>query len=233
MNSNVLTQYSLVSAIIEGVGSNGISVEKALSHGDHGLGTFQHMDGEMVMIDGRVYQYTCDGKAHQVNDTETLPFVQVTRFQPTSILHFPLLDKSSIPELLLKNHPNTINLFHSVKVEGFFRKVKLHVVRKQQYEGQPGAELLKNMHHIEMNDVAGTAFGFRSPTFTGSGLSVPGLHLHFVSADRQLGGHAMEMEVSNATLSSSVISRFDLELPSATDFNQASLACNSDIFGRE
>jgi alpha-acetolactate decarboxylase len=51
MVCNVLMQYSLVSAILKGIGT-GILISSL--KGNHGLDTFQQMDDEMVMIDGRV-----------------------------------------------------------------------------------------------------------------------------------------------------------------------------------
>jgi hypothetical protein len=49
---NVLMQYSLVSAIMKGIGTNGILISSL--KGNHGLDTCQQMDDEMVMIEGRV-----------------------------------------------------------------------------------------------------------------------------------------------------------------------------------
>jgi hypothetical protein len=37
--------------------------------------------------------------------------------------------------------------------------------------------------------------GFWCPAFVGSNLNVPGFHFHFLSADKQRGGHVLQVEV--------------------------------------
>ena len=53
-------------------------------HGDFGLGTFDHLDGEMVMLDNEIYQITSDGKAAQVSDDTLTPFSCVAFYRPVS-----------------------------------------------------------------------------------------------------------------------------------------------------
>ena len=53
-----------------------------LRHGDFGLGTFNGVDGEMMVFDGRVYRGTVDGRVHPVAVSERTPFAVVTAFQP-------------------------------------------------------------------------------------------------------------------------------------------------------
>ncbi len=58
---NELFQYSVVSALMDGVAGSGLPLAELLSHGDHGLGTFRHMVGEMIILDGAIYQMRSDG----------------------------------------------------------------------------------------------------------------------------------------------------------------------------
>lgn len=37
--------------------------------------------------------------------------------------------------------------------------------------------------------------GFWCPAFVGSNLNVPGFHFHFLSADKQRGGHVLQLEM--------------------------------------
>jgi hypothetical protein len=46
-------------------------------HGDFGLGTFDRLDGEMVVLDGVVYQVAADGSVHVANDSARTPFAGV------------------------------------------------------------------------------------------------------------------------------------------------------------
>src|SRR5262249_19124469 len=47
-----------------------------------GLGTFNGVDGEMMVLDGRVYRGTVDGHAHAVADSPLTPFAVVVAFSP-------------------------------------------------------------------------------------------------------------------------------------------------------
>jgi acetolactate decarboxylase len=45
-----------VNALVEGIFEQKVPFSEVKKHGDFGLGTFDKLDGEMVMLDGTVYQ---------------------------------------------------------------------------------------------------------------------------------------------------------------------------------
>src|ERR1700684_2312844 len=49
-------QVSTSTALVEGVYSGALSSWTLLQEGDFGLGTFEGLDGEMVILDGEIYQ---------------------------------------------------------------------------------------------------------------------------------------------------------------------------------
>jgi len=58
--SQSMYQISTSSALVEGVHSGSVSSSTLLEHGDFGLGTFEALSGEMVVLDGRIYQIAGD-----------------------------------------------------------------------------------------------------------------------------------------------------------------------------
>lgn len=48
---------------------------------------------------------------------------------------------------------------------------------------------------FEFTQQQGRLVGFWCPPFVGSHLNVPGFHFHFLSADKQRGGHLLEVQV--------------------------------------
>jgi acetolactate decarboxylase len=60
---------------------------------------------------------------------------------------------------------------------------------------------------------------------------VAGAHLHFVSADRDCGGHVLELEAEEAVMSGVVIKDVRIELPESTEFNDAKLEINAGGIG--
>ena len=51
---HVLFQASTIGALLEGSFEGDVSLSELAEHGDLGLGTVNHLDGEMIAIDGRV-----------------------------------------------------------------------------------------------------------------------------------------------------------------------------------
>lgn len=77
-------QYSLALSLMDGVADKGLPISEFLKHGDHGLGTFRYMNGEMIVLDGKAYQMLSDGSIVDVDPAGDAihPFAQITRFKP-------------------------------------------------------------------------------------------------------------------------------------------------------
>ena len=56
-----LYQISLLNALMLGDYDGIVTVEEFLLHGDMGIGTFDALDGEMIMLDGEVYKAAYTG----------------------------------------------------------------------------------------------------------------------------------------------------------------------------
>lgn len=84
MAHNQMFQYSLALSLMDGVADKGLPISEYLKHGDHGLGTFRYMNGEMIVVDGKAYQMLSDGSIVDLdpNGDAIHPFAQITRFQP-------------------------------------------------------------------------------------------------------------------------------------------------------
>src|ERR1700740_527806 len=51
---HTLYQVSTSAALVEGIYQGAVTVGTLRQHGDLGLGTFENLDGEMVVVDGEV-----------------------------------------------------------------------------------------------------------------------------------------------------------------------------------
>lgn len=74
-------QVSTLSALNVGVYEGAATLAELKPHGDFGLGTLEGLDGEMVVLDGKVYQIKTDGVAYPVTDEAKTPFSTVTFFR--------------------------------------------------------------------------------------------------------------------------------------------------------
>ena len=233
MAENELFQYSVVSALMDGVAERGLPIAKLIAHGNHGLGTFKHMVGEMIVLDGSVYQMKSDGTVTAVDASPesdvVSPFAMVTRFQPTATTSSTLLSKQHLTELLSKLLPDTRNHYVAFRLDGVFANVTVRTVGGQSAPHEGLADVGRNQTSHTFADVSGTVIGFRAPAYM-QGISVAGDHLHFITADRRRGGHMLACESKGpVTIAAAPISRVHLELPSGdVDFNEARLKTNSD-----
>ncbi|KAH6847695.1 alpha-acetolactate decarboxylase [Chaetomium sp. MPI-CAGE-AT-0009] len=225
MAHNEVFQYSIVSALVDGVASHGTPIARVLEHGDHGLGTFRNMVGEMIVLDGEVYQMKADGSVVHINPEETVtPFATVTRFQPTITTKATVVGKASLEKLLTDLFPKARNHFLVVRMDGVFKEVNVRTAGGQTKarEGMVSVCARQTIHTFK--SVKGTIVGFRCPQYV-MGVNVAGDHFHFIAEDRQKGGHILAFETDgDVAISAAQMTKFHLELPTEDDeFNEAEL----------
>ena len=75
-------QTSTMAALLDGVYEGNVSIRDLLIHGDFGLGTFNSLDGEMLVLESVCYQLRSDGSAAIADLDEQTPFAAVTWFHP-------------------------------------------------------------------------------------------------------------------------------------------------------
>lgn len=180
MEPNHIYQYSLLNALMDGVSESGITASTLLQKGNQGIGTFARMDGELLMLDGRVYQLRAGGDVREAGPTEQIPFAVATTFSAQATRQISLKDKTDIDRALEAFNPKAKNLFLTYRIEGLFSYLKCRTVKGQEYPGQPLSELGKKQSVEEYRDVRGTIVGFRTPG-NWQGFGVAGEHLHFIS----------------------------------------------------
>ena len=69
----VLYQVSTIDALMQGVFDGVQPVGEIRKRGDFGIGTFDALDGEMIVLDGVVYQAKADGQIYTAADGQTDP----------------------------------------------------------------------------------------------------------------------------------------------------------------
>lgn len=191
--------------------------------GDFGLGTLNGLDGEMIALDGEYYQIRTDGKAYPIDDTSLTPFADVTFFNndieasPPGGLDYPGL-QSFINGILPSK-----NVFYAIKIEGEFSYVKARSVPAQDKPYPALSEAIKKQTVFEYNNVSGVMVGFWCPSYTGS-VCIPAYHLHFITDDRQAGGHVLDMKLGAVTISLDETPDLQVQLPSSEDFYHLNLA---------
>ena len=214
--SKLLFQESTISALQAGDYAGGMSLKELRAHGNFGLGTFNDLDGEMVLLDGAFYQIKSDGKAYAANDSMMTPFATVTSFQPDIKLSLDDNEHGTMNytqvQHQLEGYFPTKNTFYAVKLTGDYTYLKTRSPPKQNKPYPPLDDALKNQSVFEFRNVTGTMVGFWSPQYV-NGLDPPGWHFHFISADRTYGGHVLDVTVQRATAEIQEMTSFSVVLP--------------------
>lgn len=222
-SGDALFQIATIDALLAGVYDGAMTLEALQAHGDFGLGTFDALDGEMVVLGGTVYQVRADGSVHAMPGAATTPFACVTCFQEDT--HVVLAQVTSLDDLcrqITAALPG-LNRFYAVRVEGAFTAVTTRSVPRQDKPYPPLAEAAKHQAVFDLGPAAGTVVGFYSPEFVQK-IGVPGYHLHFLDAARARGGHLLDISGRNLTVRLDALDAFDLELPDTAAFRQANLS---------
>jgi len=191
-------QLQLAHVLLDG-GYDGVAtIGEALAGGDHGLGTLDRLDGELVVVDGEPWQVDWHGEAHLVPPEATTPFVVVTTLESPRTLR--LRDQSrdqvvAAVETLIDDR-RTVG---AVRLEGSFQHALVRSVPPQSRPYRPYAEVcVTDEVRWDYQPFEGTFVGFRFPDLAGA---IPGLHLHGLSFDRRSGGHNHDLYVDDAVLS--------------------------------
>ncbi len=221
---NTITQISTIDAILAGAYDGQVSCEKMMSYGDFGIGTFDRLDGEMVLLDDKLYQVRYDGAVCFPAMTATTPFAAVVHFSPDAEMPVKKgTDFDGLTKAVDEAVPNT-NVFCAVKVQGRFSSMKTRSVPPQNKPYPPLAEVTKKQQVFLLQDVSGTIVGFRCPPYV-KGINVPGYHLHFISDDEKSGGHILDFVIEEGSAVLDICNRFLMILPEGeSDFAQADLS---------
>jgi len=218
---HTLYQVSTSIALVEGVYQAAVRVGTLLEHGDLGLGTFESLDGEMVIVDGRCFQVRSDGSVHECGDDALSPFAVVTRFAPDEAVMLPECPDLAHLTRRFDALRSSDNFIFALRVDGDFDYVHTRAMCRTR-EGVPLVQAAAVQPEFEYRNVRGTLVGFWTPEYA-KAFNVPGYHLHFVSDDRTRGGHLLQCRGNNLRLQIQREGDYHIALPETDDFLNADL----------
>jgi acetolactate decarboxylase len=221
---DTLYQVSTIDALQQGVFDGIQPVGELKRHGCFGIGTFDALDGEMIVLGGTVYQALTDGSVRIVPDTLTTPFATVTWFDHDfSVVTGEAMNYSAFSIAMTDRLP-TGNMAYAVRIHGTFPSIKVRSIPAQQEPYPTLTKAAENQSVYLYENATGTVVGFYTPVFF-EGLNVVGYHLHFISDDRQIGGHILDMAVPGGTsVEYDVTPEFYMVLPTSGDFTKVDLS---------
>ncbi|BAF71828.1 acetolactate decarboxylase [Sulfurovum sp. NBC37-1] len=209
---NVLFQYSTLDALLQGAYDGNMSCGELKDNGDFGLGTFNALDGEMIVMDGQIYQVASDGVARVMDDSIKIPFATVAYFEADQTVAL----KQSMDCSELKTYIDDVlpakNITYGIKIKGLFSYIKTRSVPRQTKPYPLLVDVIKTQPTFEFFQQRGTIVGFRLPEYIGE-VNVAGYHFHFLTQDKKAGGHVLECQVKDVIIEIDYMSNWQILLP--------------------
>ena len=228
-DKETIYQVALLQSLTLGYFNGTVTVKELKTHGDTGIGTFEGLDGEMIVLDGIVYRANQNCRINVVNDRVLVPFSNVTFFEKDfSVKLHNVLDKNEL-ESTLNTHVNKhgTNDFYMVKIPGVFNEIH---VRSEEGQVEPYPTLVEALTATQkectFQNIKGTLVGLYCPAFMSS-LNSTGWHFHFVSDDKKVGGHVLGLHLESGDAQFDKTPAFQMILPETGKFN--SLNFDTDL----
>lgn len=219
-------QVSTLQALALGYSKPVVTVEELLRHGNMGLGTFEDVDGEMIVLDGTCYRAGDNGDVVLAENERGVPFASVCNFVSGRQEKLEKID--SIDQLkewltLRIEEEFGLNSMYSVRIEGDFSKVDAR------------SESGTKAHHVTLKDalsvtqkafifenVRGTLVCVYYPDYM-DGVNAAGWHLHFLSDDRKHGGHVFDISMTRGTADFCRVTSVEIRIPDTPSFDTYAL----------
>lgn len=221
-------QVSTLDALMQGYFNGSVTVKELLKHGSYGIGTFEGLDGEMIVQNGKVFDGRSDGNVYPMSDDELIAFTTVYDFTANA-LKFTADDlkdldavKAYLDSIIEKNYNGNKNVFYIMNAEGVFDLAKVRSCSKQQAPYPTLAEVAKCQKENTYSNEEGYLQAIWCPQYI-NGINLPGWHIHYLSKDFKHGGHVLNLAIKSIALTFDQICSFDLNLPTNEAFGKVDL----------
>lgn len=224
-NHDTLYQTALLQSLMLGDYYGSVPVGELKKYGDIGIGTFDKLNGELIMLDGKVYSGLSDGTLKEMDDSVTVPFSDVTFFDEN--IAIDLNSVTSMDDLKAKMdeaiEESGINYFYMIRIDGEFKHVEYRSELSQEEPYKPLANVMVTDQVLfDADNTSGTIVGLYCPAYM-DGLNTAGWHFHFVSGDLSTGGHLLNIEFDTAIAKVDKTTSFSMSLPDENYFNEIDL----------
>jgi acetolactate decarboxylase len=220
--AHVAFQASTLEALVDGAYDGDLTIGELRRHGDLGLGTFDALDGEMIVLDGEVWRARADGTVERAPDEACTPFAVVVPFTADATVAVDgVVEQEELLGLATRGWVSPAggrerspagDVTLALRFDGRLEAVHARSVPPQPKPYPPLAEAATTQREFDLGPVDGSLAGFVFPAWAG-GVELPGAHLHAITADRTRGGHVLHARVGPGVLRVAAVSDLHLELP--------------------
>ncbi|TWU43842.1 Alpha-acetolactate decarboxylase precursor [Novipirellula aureliae] len=216
--SETYFQYSIWGAFVNKVFEGDLSVAEMKKRGDVGLGSYTLLEGELVMLDGIPYRIEETGVVSVPKDEDKIVYANAAFFDEDASFEIPEINNYEMLRQIIRDRLPSLNYFYAFKITGTFESMKCGGLSRQEPPFKDGLDILiPNRPVFERQNFKGTLIGFYCPGFIGD-INVEGFHFHFISDDKQFGGHAMEFKAKDLHVAIDKMKQYTFVLPESEKF---------------
>ena len=227
-------QVSTLQALALGYTRSVINVGELKKHGDTGLGTFEGVDGEMIMANGHCYRALDNGDVVEANEDMGVPFSSVCCFVGQRSFELGAIKNIDFLKDELNNRIEMnfgLNSMHMVRIDGEFEIVRARSESPYIANHVPLKDMLvQTQKSFEFCDISGTLVCVYYPDYM-NGINASGWHFHFISEDCTKGGHVFDLIIKSGRVLLDKINQIEIQLPTEPIFDTYELnkASEKDI----
>lgn len=196
MKKSKIFQHNSYTTLYGGFYEGTITAREVLTHGAYGIGTLDGADGEVIILNGHVYQGDSKNQVRLVSADETMPYAATVEHHASVHLEHQTLSQETLLSVLTEKILSP-NVPHTVLISGQFSKIEIS--SKPPKNTAPYLEILAHQPHFTKTQIKGVIVGIWSPKHLES-LYGNGFHLHFLSTDKTFGAHLVDFSAENVTV---------------------------------
>jgi len=223
--SNSVHQYSTLSALLEGVYDGEMTIGELKLEGNFGIGTFNALDGELILLEGQCYKAASDSRILTMADSVKTPFAAICNFRADTTIRINQPIRIKALENYLDSALSKPNLIYAYQIAGKFDSVVIRSVPKQEKPYKRLIEAYKKQGVFTFVDQQGTLIGYKFPKYLKE-VNMDDFHFHFLSSDKTKGGHLLNCILISGEVSVAYIRNYTLQLPNNDYFNHTVLTNN-------
>lgn len=218
--NDFMYQYSIMDALQAGVYDGDMTFGELKKKGNFGVGTFNSLDGEMIMLDDHVYKMRSDGTISAVPDKDSTPlaFVKFFAADTSFTITGNNLSYADVQAAILKTLNK--NEMYAIRLKGTFNSMRGRSVKPVNRPYPELADYIKagGQANFNFTTITGTCIGFLMPGYMAR-TNVAGYHVHFIADDRMHGGHIFEFTTNRIEVEVDHIKGTTIELNTHPDFD--------------
>lgn len=221
--NDFMYQYSIIDALMAGVFDGDLTIGELKKKGDFGVGTFNRVDGELLIDKGHVYKIAYDGSVSEVPDSDSTSAAFVKFFKADTVIQ--LSGKGLTYEKMQEHLTRVLNPngIYALRISGSFPTM---TTRAEKPATRPYISLPEHLKHnqvvFELKNTKGICSGFLLPPYLAR-TNVPGFHLHYLADDRRSGGHVFNFTTDALTIEVDIAKGFTIENNTHPDFGKVNL----------